>query len=302
LDRLPSDPIQPNAESSTPNPAAPIPETNAESAAAPAITPEATAHRLAAEATAMPDLGTPGLMAAAALQSFLVVDAYASFVGIAPCEVTLSPWSPTAAAQPMATPIQPETPAASNTPVFAPSEGPIRTSWSAPAAIQWRHGPPVSHHTGSCAEPSQMRHAHDGPPRGAAPCVKAPKALGLGPSFVVGALAMPGLLLRRTPSRKPRTAASLVFAAALAALGLLCPGADALTAITNWNIAEAVTAWTGGDATTYGNIVEWNTAAVTSMAGLFGSKETFNADISKWNVASVSSMGLVATQLCGIFI
>ncbi len=60
--------------------------------------------------------------------------------------------------------------------------------------------------------------------------------------------------------------------------------------ITNANVAVAVTAWTSGDATTYGNIVEWNTAAVTSMASVFASKPTFNADISKWNVASVSSM------------
>ena len=60
--------------------------------------------------------------------------------------------------------------------------------------------------------------------------------------------------------------------------------------ITNANVAVAVTAWIGGDATTYGNLVEWNTAAVASMASLFASKPTFNADISKWNVASLSNM------------
>jgi surface protein len=51
-----------------------------------------------------------------------------------------------------------------------------------------------------------------------------------------------------------------------------------------------VTAWIGGDATTYGNIVEWNTAAVTSMASLFNYKSTFNGDISKWNTSSATNM------------
>jgi surface protein len=60
--------------------------------------------------------------------------------------------------------------------------------------------------------------------------------------------------------------------------------------ITTGNIGAAVTAWIGSDATTYGNIVEWNTSAVTSMADLFSNKPSFNADISKWNVGSVSSM------------
>jgi hypothetical protein len=62
------------------------------------------------------------------------------------------------------------------------------------------------------------------------------------------------------------------------------------TCITNGNVAAAVTAWIGGDATTYGSIVEWNTAAVSCMADLFYNKPTFNADISKWNVVSVSNM------------
>jgi surface protein len=71
-------------------------------------------------------------------------------------------------------------------------------------------------------------------------------------------------------------------------------GSVCATCITNGNVAAAVTAWIGGDATTYGNIVDWNTAAVTSMASLFypssTARPTFNADISKWNVASVSNM------------
>ena len=68
---------------------------------------------------------------------------------------------------------------------------------------------------------------------------------------------------------------------------------SAQTAITNANIAAAVTSWVTNPttaATMYGNIVEWNTAAVTSMASVLASRPTFNADISKWNTASVSNM------------
>jgi hypothetical protein len=65
------------------------------------------------------------------------------------------------------------------------------------------------------------------------------------------------------------------------------------TTITNGNIGAAVTAWVTNPTTaaaTYGNIADWNTAAVTSMESLFYNKPTFNGDISKWNVASVSTM------------
>jgi hypothetical protein len=82
--------------------------------------------------------------------------------------------------------------------------------------------------------------------------------------------------------------------AGLALLLVLPARVAALTDITNGNVAAAVTAWIGGDATTYGNIADWNTAAVTTMANLFypssTARPTFNADISKWNVASVSNM------------
>jgi hypothetical protein len=74
----------------------------------------------------------------------------------------------------------------------------------------------------------------------------------------------------------------------------------AQTAITNGNIGTAATAWATSPtaaAAMYGNIADWNTAAVTSMAILFNAKPTFNADISKWNVASVSDMFQVDT-LC----
>jgi surface protein len=63
--------------------------------------------------------------------------------------------------------------------------------------------------------------------------------------------------------------------------------------ITTGNIGAAVTAWATSPSTastTYGDIVDWNTAAVSNMASLFSSKQTFNADISKWNVASVANM------------
>ena len=59
------------------------------------------------------------------------------------------------------------------------------------------------------------------------------------------------------------------------------------------NIGTAVTAWITNPttaATTYGNIADWNTAAVSNMYRLYHSKPTFNADIGKWNVASVTSM------------
>jgi surface protein len=63
--------------------------------------------------------------------------------------------------------------------------------------------------------------------------------------------------------------------------------------ITNANIGTAATAWVTDPATaaaTYGNIGDWNTAAVSSMYQLFYNQPTFNADVSKWNVASVSNI------------
>ena len=42
--------------------------------------------------------------------------------------------------------------------------------------------------------------------------------------------------------------------------------------------------------TTYGLIQDWDTSRVTSMAYLFKSKATFDADLSKWNVAKVTDM------------
>jgi surface protein len=41
---------------------------------------------------------------------------------------------------------------------------------------------------------------------------------------------------------------------------------------------------------TYGDITQWNTSAITSMAGLFSGKSTFNTDISMWDVSNVTDM------------
>jgi surface protein len=85
----------------------------------------------------------------------------------------------------------------------------------------------------------------------------------------------------------------------LALLLFLPAHVTALTAITNSNIGTAVTAWIDGDATTYGSIADWDTAAVTSMYNLFALKTTFNGDISKWNVASVSTMAEMFNSATG---
>ena len=76
-------------------------------------------------------------------------------------------------------------------------------------------------------------------------------------------------------------------------VSLLSTRVDCLTAITNGIVATAATAWATSPTTattTYGNIGDGNTAAVTSMYRLFNAKPTLDADIGKWNVASVSTM------------
>jgi surface protein len=40
----------------------------------------------------------------------------------------------------------------------------------------------------------------------------------------------------------------------------------------------------------YGNISEWDTAAVTTMKELFKNAKNFNGDVSKWNVSNVTTM------------
>ena len=125
----------------------------------------------------------------------------------------------------------------------------------------------------SGAEPNHRVPMHDSPP-----CVKASNNFSLGASFGLGALAAPGHLLSRAPSRKPRTAASLVLAAALAALGLLCPGTDAQTAIntapapepTIFTLAtsyiDTPMSYAETHAATYGsNIDDWSPAAVSNI-------------------------------------
>ena len=89
----------------------------------------------------------------------------------------------------------------------------------------------------------------------------------------------------------------------LALLLFLPAHVAALTAITDTNLNNAVTAWVTDPTTaisTYGPIADWNTAAVSNMANLLYPastiRPTFNGDISKWNVASVSNMYQVTTQ------
>ncbi len=91
------------------------------------------------------------------------------------------------------------------------------------------------------------------------------------------------------------TAWGATFQAAWPTLNYACTVGSVACAmcITNGNVGAAVTAWVT-DATaaamTYGDIAEWSTSAVTSLASVFASKPTFNADIGKWNVASVANM------------
>jgi hypothetical protein len=81
--------------------------------------------------------------------------------------------------------------------------------------------------------------------------------------------------------------------ARFALLMLLPAHVSSLTAIMDANIGAAATAWVTSPtttATTYGNIADWNTAAVTSMASVFSGKPDFNDDIGGWNTASTTSM------------
>ena len=66
------------------------------------------------------------------------------------------------------------------------------------------------------------------------------------------------------------------------------------------NIGTAVTAWVTSPTTaaaTYGNIGDWNTAAVSSMYNMFQSATPFNQNIASWNTASVSNMASVRPLL-----
>ena len=64
--------------------------------------------------------------------------------------------------------------------------------------------------------------------------------------------------------------------------------------VTNANISRAVSQWynrtTTPASTHYTHISNWNTLAVTNMAGLFQNKNTFNDDISRWDVRNVTTM------------
>jgi surface protein len=65
------------------------------------------------------------------------------------------------------------------------------------------------------------------------------------------------------------------------------------TAITQANIQNAVNAWISDSTTatsTYGDISNWDTSAVTDMSNLFNGKTSFNDDIGNWDVSSVTDM------------
>jgi hypothetical protein len=90
--------------------------------------------------------------------------------------------------------------------------------------------------------------------------------------MLVAGLAGPPSRRRSAASRLPSGCRRWVAAASIAHLVLPC--AHAVTAITNANIGTAVTAWATSlsTATTYGDIANWNTAAVSNMADLFSLK------------------------------
>jgi hypothetical protein len=83
------------------------------------------------------------------------------------------------------------------------------------------------------------------------------------------------------------------------------------TAITNDNLAAALTTWATSPTTatsTYGPIEDWDTSAVVDLGTRFylatdtTERGLFNGDISKWNTASVTNMYMVRSwpsRVCG---
>ena len=66
-----------------------------------------------------------------------------------------------------------------------------------------------------------------------------------------------------------------------------------VTPLTDENIHGAVNLWINNvtsATTTYGQISDWNTSAVTNMTYLFEHKGTFDSDISGWDVSNVTDM------------
>ena len=91
------------------------------------------------------------------------------------------------------------------------------------------------------------------------------------------------------------TAWGATFQGVWPTLNFACAVGSVLCAlcITNGNIGNAVTAWAASPSTavtTYGNIGDWNTAAVTRMVSLFANQSAFNQPIGHWNTASVTTM------------
>ena len=66
-----------------------------------------------------------------------------------------------------------------------------------------------------------------------------------------------------------------------------------LTSLTTSNINAAVAAWitdSANAAATYGNILEWDTSAVTSLYETFYKASTFNENIGSWDTVAVTSL------------
>ena len=104
-------------------------------------------------------------------------------------------------------------------------------------------------------------------------------------------------MLPTMPSPRLSARHSRTFKPALLLLIFTRTAAAQRTAITD--IKNALSDWSKNPtaaSTTYGNIGDWNVAAITSMAELFNGGSAgnptyrFNADISRWNVASVTDM------------
>ena len=63
------------------------------------------------------------------------------------------------------------------------------------------------------------------------------------------------------------------------------------TAITDANYRAAINDWiANGNASEYGDITQWCTGNLTTMARAFDGKNTFNADISGWDTSNVTNM------------
>jgi surface protein len=102
----------------------------------------------------------------------------------------------------------------------------------------------------------------------------------------------PDLAPRPARSGWPLRPFPAVLALLLCASSLFSPTVG-LTAITDSNIGTAVSAWRNDQTTattTWGDIVGWDTSAVTLMGYLFVNYPNVNENLAGWNTASVANM------------